>query len=100
MDFTKAAMLIGAVYAITEWLKANVDFPARISGLVAMVVAIGTVFLAASTAWAHTQVIGDVALDRLNVASKLFAGILIGASASVLHATFDAARNIGQNQGD
>ena len=98
MDFTKAAILIAAVFGVTEWIKANVSYPKKYNGLVALAAAIAVVFLVGATVWANTQVIGEVTLDKLGVWDKLFAGILIGAGASTLHATFDSIRNVGQNQ--
>lgn len=101
MDFGQAALLIGAVYALTEFAKKLVPtLDARITQVVSLVIAIGAVFLVADSVWAHEQVVGGKALDTLNAGSKVLVGILIGAGANVLHSAFGAVKSIGENQPD
>ncbi len=99
MDFSKAALLVAAIFGITEWVKANVpQIPVKLAGIVALVIGIGVVFLTSATVWADTQVIGEVSLSNLNVASKLLAGLMLGGGASFAHSAFTAISNVGENQ--
>lgn len=98
MDLSNAALLVGAVYAVVEWAK--VLFPkmtARVVVLVTLIASVLLTFLVAATVWADTQIVSGVALDKMRVADLLLVSLLLALSSSVLHAGFDAVRNVGEN---
>ena len=99
MDTQSAVLLVGTIYALTEFFKRlNLTSDSRIIQAASMVIAIGTVFLIASSDWGHSQLVDGKALDALNTGSKLLAGLVLGAGANLLHTTVGAVKNIGENQ--
>jgi len=102
MDFGQAALLIAAVFAVTEFvLRLVPNLDSRLKQLVSFVLAVGVVFLVRETVWAHEQIIGGQALDTLNTESAVLVGLLIGTGANVLHSIIGkggAIQNIGDNQ--
>lgn len=105
MDFGQAALLIAAVYAITEFAKKvlpdKLAANSKIVQGVSMAIAIGMVFLVATSVWANEQLIGGKPLDALDGWSKLLVGLLIGGGANLAHTLFGkdgTIRNIGENQ--
>lgn len=100
MDFGKAALLMALVFVVIAYLKLLVpNTDPRIVQTLVFLGGIASVFLMGATVWAHTQVIGDHALDTLNTGSKIVAGLFVGAGSTVGAKIIDAVRNIGQNQG-
>ena len=105
MDFTNATVLLVAVYGVIELVKALYPgyqaLPASkskpVTVLIALVSAQAMIFLVAATVWAHEQVIGNHPLDKLNVASKILAGIMLAGAASGVSQFLGAVKNIGQN---
>lgn len=98
MDFGQAALLVGAAYGLTKWVTALVpQLPSQLKPPLAMLIAIGMVFLVSETVWSDDQVIQGHSLQGLDGWSKLFAGILLGLGAVVLDTTFKTIRNVGSN---
>lgn len=99
MDFTNAALLIGAVFAITELVKRAVP---ALSGwalqLVPLAVAVAVTFLVAYSTYAHSVSVNGITLDNVNVAGLILIGLLIGGGSTVLHQTLGAVKNVGENQ--
>lgn len=96
MVFTAAGVLAALVYVSVNYVKSL--FPTidgRVTQGLVFLAAIGAVFLAASTVWAHQNVIGGQTLDSLNFGSKVVGGILIAPIATVLDRIESAVRNIG-----
>ena len=98
MDFGQAALLIALVYAITRWFGTIVTPPSWVTPIIAMSIAVGAVFLVAETVWAPENIVSGHALDNLDWASKLVAGVLLGAGANVLDQGIKAVRNVGENE--
>jgi Flp pilus assembly pilin Flp len=98
MDFGQAALLVGATYGLTKWVTALFPkIPSQLKPPLAMIIAIGSVFLVGETVWSNDQVIQGHSLEGLDSWSKLFVGILLGLGAVVLDTGFKTLRNIGQN---
>ena len=99
MNTQSAVLLVGTIYALTEFFKRlNLTSDGRIVQVVSMVIAVGTVFLVASSDWGKSQLVDGKALDTLNTGSKLLAGLVLGAGANLLHTTVGAIKNVGENQ--
>ncbi len=60
-----------------------------------MAVGIGGVALTAQTVWAHDNLIGGVALDKLDMASQAVGGVLLGLGAGLGDKVLNAVRNVG-----
>lgn len=103
MDFGNAVLLIAVVMAATAFVKRFLpaDIDPKWVQLTAIGIAIGTVFLVGATVWAHEQVIGNHALDDLDVGSKALVGLLIGLGSNFTK-TFvvDTVKSVGENQPD
>lgn len=102
MDFANAAVLVAAIYGVTELAKSLLPpkwkaIP-QVIVLLTLVIALGVTFLFASTVWAHTQVIGGVELSKLGTGDKFLVGLMLGGAASFLNRGIGAVRNIGENQ--
>lgn len=98
MDFGNALLLIAAVVGLVELIKRLIPgLDAPVVQVVAIAVAIAMVFAVGATVWAHTQVLGNHALDKLDVASKAFAGLMLGLGSNILDRTLKTVANIGQN---
>ncbi len=99
MDFTSAALLIGAVFAVTKMVDLLVpQATGWILQLIALAVGIGVTFLVAFSDYGASQTVNGIALNDLNVASLVLIGLLLGGGASVLANTFNSVKNIGANQ--
>lgn len=102
MDFQNAALLVLAVYGITEFAKALIGEPwnqnSRVVVLLALVVGQAAVWLVGTTAWAHEQVIGAKPLDELNTGSKVLVGLFAAGVAAFGDKFLSTLRNVGQNQ--
>ena len=102
MNFANAALLIGAVYGITELLKSMLpdswEKNSRVVAGIAVVVSFAATFLVAATTWAQTQVIGDLSLDRMSVADKVLVSVFVAGAAALTNRGVGAVMNIGQNQ--
>jgi uncharacterized membrane protein YbjE (DUF340 family) len=102
MNFANAALLIAAVYGIAELVKSLLpDFVTSRSWAVAILVvavAFAAVFLVAATTWAHTQVIGNVPLDKMSVADKVLVSVFAAGAAGLVNKSLVAVTNIGDNQ--
>lgn len=81
-----AVMLSALVFALTDSFKRAVPgtLPPVVVQAVAFAIGIGAVFLVGASVWAHSEVIAKVPLSDMNTASKLVAGLLIGAGATLL----------------
>lgn len=96
MNLANAVVLAALVYVSINYVKQLVPgLDGRVTQLLVFVAGVGAVFLAGSTVWAHTQVIGGHTLDTLNAGSKIVAGILIASGSTVLDRVESAVRNIG-----
>lgn len=86
MNFANAAMCIALAFVLTDVAKRA--WPGQLPAIVvqglALAIGIGTIFLAGSTVWAHSQVIGGHTLDTLNAGSKIVAGLFIGGGATLV----------------
>jgi hypothetical protein len=100
LDLTKAALVVGATYALVEWLKSVVPFrlTPRWQVFGAVVAGQTAVWGLATTVWAHAQVIGGVSLDNLNSGSKVAAGFFVGLLASGSERLIAMGRNFGENE--
>ena len=99
IDFTQAALLIGAVFAVTELFKRVVpQAPNWVVQLVPLAIGIAVTFLVAYSTYGNTQKVGDVVLSDVNVAGLILIGILIGGGATVLHQGLGAIANVGENK--
>lgn len=99
MDFTQAALLIGAVLAITKLVDdvAGTDNEKRTTAL-HLIVGVAITFLVAYSTYGSTQSIGNVALSNVNVPGLVLIGLMVGGGATVTRLGFKAVSNIGQNQ--
>jgi hypothetical protein len=89
-------VLAALVYVSVNYVKSL--FPGidgRVTQGLVFLAGIGSVFLAASTVWAHQNVFGGTPLDHLNFGSKVAAGLLIAPIATIIDRTESAVRNIG-----
>lgn len=102
MDFTQSALLVAAVFAVTEQIKRI--FPnlhAAVVQIVSIAVGIGVTATLAHSTWGHTQIVNDVSLDKVNNAGLVIAGLMIAGGANLAHKLFGtngAVANIGQNK--
>lgn len=102
MDWSSAGLLVAAVFAITEALKKV--FPALTGAalqVAVLFVGLGSTFLVAFSDYGKTQVVGNIAMNNMNIASLVLIGLMIGGGATILHQVVGAGgaiRNIGQNQ--
>lgn len=99
MDFGNAALLIAAVYGITELVKALLpddwsENP-RVKAVTAVGVAFAATFLVAATTWANEQVIGTVPLDQMSVADKVLVSIFAAGAAALTQRVVKAVSNVG-----
>lgn len=78
MDPGKYLICTAVAFVATDWVKTTVTakIPPWAVQVLALIIAIGTIFLVGATVWAHTQVIGGHALDNMNTGSKIVAGLL------------------------
>lgn len=107
MDLSKAALLIAAVYGITEFVKAigpagwydhpNQKVNSRATAITAVVVGQVATFLVAASVWAHAQVLNGHPLDKINVPSKVLVGVFVAAAAALGDKVLGAVKNVGQN---
>lgn len=100
MDLANAALLIATVIGLVSLARTvkdgtNAD---RINVGIVIVMAVGAVFLVGATAWAHTQVIGDVAMDNMSIADKILVAVFAAGTASTGWEILKTGRNFGQNQ--
>ncbi len=99
MDFTQAALLIGAVYAITRAVDLLVpQATGWILQVIALVVGVGVTFLVALSDYGNTQTVSGIKVSDLNAASLILIGLLLGGGASVVHNVFTSISNVGENQ--
>jgi hypothetical protein len=99
MDFGQAAILTFVFVGLISEAKSLVwgTMKERITIGLVNVVAIVTVFLVATSAWADSQIIGDKNLGALGWSSLLLVAVVLGGSASGLWQAFDTIKNVGQN---
>lgn len=99
MDFTNAALLIAAVFAITTLVDKAIP---ALNGwklqLSAFVIGIGTTFLVAYSSYADSVSVGGKSLDQVNGAALVLIGLMIAGGATIADRTFKAVSNVGQNQ--
>lgn len=102
VDLSNAALLIAAVYGLTELVKAflpaSLSENSKVKAGLAVVVSFVAVFLVGATAWASEQVIGDVHLDKMSVADKVLVSIFVAGAAALVQRGLKAVTNIGENQ--
>lgn len=99
MDVSKLVLVVALVYAVNEGIKRKLPAVWAAGDIfISLAVGVGAAFLVATTVWAHSEVFRNVALDNMNVGSKIVAGLLVGAGAVFASHTFDAVKNIGSNQ--
>lgn len=100
MDFGQAAILTFIFLGLVSEAKSLVwgTNKERITVAIVNVVAVITVFLVATSAWADTQIIGGKNLGALGWSSELLVAIVLGGSASGLWQGLESIRNIGENQ--
>jgi hypothetical protein len=86
MDFSKAATCAALAFVLTDLVKrlVPVKLPSAVVQLLAVAIGEGTLFLVAATTWAHQNVIGGIALDRMSVWDKIAAGLLVSGLATVI----------------
>lgn len=100
MDFTNAALLIAAVFAVTKLVDQAVP---ALTGwklqLSAFVIGVGTTFLVAYSSYANSVKVGGKSLADVNGAALVLIGLMIAGGATVVDHTFKAVKNVGQNQG-
>jgi hypothetical protein len=101
MDFGQAAILTFVFLGLVAEAKSLVwgDTKDRLTVVLLNVVAVVTVFLVATSAWADSQIIGGKTLGELGWSSELLVSIVLAGAASGLWQGFDTIKNIGQNQG-
>lgn len=102
MDIQNALLVVVAVVGLVSLVKRLVPsistpLDGALTMLVAIVIAIGVLFLARETAWANEQVIGGKALDQLDSASVVFAGLLVGLGSTVTDRLLKTVSNVGAN---
>lgn len=101
MDFGNAAILIAAVFGLTEFGKRflgdKLSSNSRVIAALALIVGQAAVWLVGTTAWAHDQVIGTKPLDELNSGSKVLVGLFAAGVAAGVNQVLGAVKNIGQN---
>lgn len=98
MDFTEAALLIAAVYAVTK--LADKAIPALVGWklqLSALLIGIGTTFLVAYSSYADAVKVGGKPLDDVNGAALVLIGLLIAGGATVVDQGLKAVSNVGDN---
>lgn len=99
MDLANAALLIGAVYGITELVKSllpeNLSENSRLKVLIAVVVSFGATFLVGATAWAHEQVIGGIDMAHMSVPDKVLVAIFVAGAAALTQRGLKTLSNIG-----
>lgn len=102
MDVTGAALLIAAVFGVTELVKRVAP---SLSGAVLQVaviaVGLGVTFLDAYSSFGSQQKINGIPLDKVNTAGLILVGLLISGGATVVHKVVGesgAIANIGQNK--
>lgn len=102
MDVGNAVLVVagvmGIVSLVTRLFPRLLDFrDGSVVILVAVVIAIGVLFLARETVWASEQVLGGKPLDALDAWSVVFAGLLLGLGSTALDRTLKSVSNIGEN---
>lgn len=99
MDLSQAGLIALVIFVAIEGVKRLwVNLPSQAIVPLAAVLGVAATFLVSGTVWAHEQVIGGVALDNLNTASKIVAGLLFGALAVGIEVGRKAISSIGENQ--
>lgn len=99
MDFTQAALLIAAVFAVTTLVdKAVPALDGWKLQATAFVIGIATTFLVAYSSYASDVSVGGKSLDNVNTAGLVVVGLLIAGGATALDRTFTAVSNVGDNQ--
>lgn len=99
MDFTNAALLIATVFGVTELVKALLPWKwgeiSQVKVAVAIAVAFGAVFLVGATAWADSQVIGDVKMSAMSVGDKVLVAVFVAGAGAAVQRTLKAVSNVG-----
>jgi malonyl CoA-acyl carrier protein transacylase len=97
MDFGQAAILTFVFLGLISEAKSLVwgTNKERITVGLVNVVAVITVFLVATSAWADSQIIGDKNLGALGWSSELLVAIVLAGSASGLWQALSTVKNIG-----
>ena len=101
MDLSNVALIVGAVFGLTEFVKRflgpRLSLDSRITAATALLVGQAAVWLVGTTAWAHEQVIGTKPLDELNTGSKILVGLFVAGTAAGFNQVLGAVKNVGQN---
>jgi hypothetical protein len=102
MDFQSAALLVTAVFTITQLIKRLLPTlsPAW-TQLTVLLVGVAVTFLDAYSTYGSSQTVNGVALNNVNVAGLILIGLLIGGGATAFHTVFGTAgavANIGFNR--
>lgn len=102
MDFGNALLLVVGTLGLIQLLKTLVEGPnsSRIKALEALVAAYAIVFLVGSSFWAKSQVIGNVALDKMSGWDKVTVALFLAGAAAGLFTGLKALGNIGSTTND
>lgn len=97
MDFGQAAILTFVFLGLVSEAKSLIwgTNKERLTVAMVNVVAVITVFLVATSAWADSQIIGDKNLGALGWSSELLVALVLGGSASGLWQALTAIKNVG-----
>lgn len=95
MEFLPWVQALALVYTVIQFLQMlrHKDTNGWFTQLVVWLAGVGVLLLVAETDFAGGISIGDHTLDTLNFASKVFVGLTIGASASLVKEGFKAFDN-------
>lgn len=99
MDFTDAALLISAVFALTTIAdKAIAQLTSWKLQIVNELIGVAVTFLVAYSTYANTVSVGGIKLDKVNTAGLVLIGLMIAGGATIADRTFSAIKNVGENQ--
>jgi hypothetical protein len=100
MDLGQATLLVVAVYGVVELGKALLGAPLntnpRVLVLLVLAVSFAMTFLVAATAWADEQVIGEVPMDEMGIASLCLVSFLVAGAQTLVSTGVGAVRNFGR----
>lgn len=96
IDFGNAALLIASVLGLVALVKALMDPASRIAVAIVVLASFLATFVLSGTVWAHEQVIGGQALDKLGTDDKIVVAFFLAGAASGLWEGLRAVKNIGE----